>query len=136
MQILVGTGVVIFVGGIWYLTTLNTSIARNVDKVPVETTDTREVPPESISETQGAAIGEGNEVTFTCAGGKSMIAIFTRDILALTLSDGRQIRLRESVTDSGIRYRNSEASIELSGIEDDAFLKEGTSITYSDCVTN
>ena len=91
------------------------------------------MPQDPISEIQGAAIGEGNEMTFTCAAGKSMTAIFTRDILALTLPDGRQITLRDSSTPTQVRYLNTHASVELRGVGDDVFLKENGVDTYLAC---
>lgn len=130
----IGIGAVVLLVGGSYLTTLNTSSARNSGEIQTETIDdSRGVPQDPISEIQGAAIGEGNEMTFTCAGGKSMTAIFTRDILALTLSDGRQITLRDSSTPTQVRYLNTNASVELRGVGDDVFLQESGVDTYLAC---
>lgn len=132
--IIIGIGAIVLVAGGWYLTTLNTSSARNTGESPIETAnDTNEGPKDPISEIQGAAIGEGNEMLFTCAGGKSMTAIFTRDILALTLSDGRQITLRDSSTPTQVRYMNTNASVELHGVGDQVFLEENGATTYFSC---
>lgn len=132
--ILIGIGAIIIAVGSWFLVTSNTSNARNMPEA--SSTDVREMPPVPISETQGAAIGEENSVDFTCAGGKSMIAIFTRDILALTLSDGRQVTLRQAESGSGISYLNAAASIEFRGKGDEALLQENGATTYSGCTPN
>jgi len=138
-NILLGVAVLVILGGgWWYYTDMNVEMATN----PHETTSTvptgshEESPPEPVTENQGASIGSENEVEFTCDAGKSMTAVFTRDIVALTLSDGRQITLRQAVSGSGIRYLNNTETIEFRGKGNDAFLTEGGATTYAGCHTD
>ncbi len=101
---------------------------------PIETA--HEEKPPAPTERQGASIGEENLVEFACAEAKTMTAVFTRDILGLTLSDGRQITLRQAESDSGIRYLNNTQTIEFRGGGEQASLVEGGGATYANCVTN
>lgn len=104
---------------------------RAPDFTPIETTH-EETPP-APAETQGASIGDENLVEFVCADGKTMTAVFTRDIVGLTLSDGRQLTLRQAESGSGIRYLNNTQTIEFRGQGDEAFLIEGETTTYAEC---
>ncbi len=129
-------GFVLIVAGITYFLMPETAPepSETLIKPPVETTH-EETPP-APSEHQGTSIGEENLVEFTCAGGKTMTAVFARDILGLTLSDGRQITLRQAESASDIRYLNNTQTIEFRGKEDGAFLLEGGIQTYESCLTN
>lgn len=89
-----------------------------------------EVP---IIATQGAAIGKENEVSFTCAGRKSLSAVFERDIVGITLSDGRRMTLRLAPSDTGIRYLSPDANIVFSGRGNEGELTEGGVPTYESC---
>lgn len=91
-----------------------------------------EAPPDP-KEHQGASIGDENLVEFMCADGKTMTAVFARDILGLTLSDGRQITLREAESEEGVRYLNNTETIEFRGVAGTAFLIESGNQTYSEC---
>jgi membrane-bound inhibitor of C-type lysozyme len=82
----------------------------------------------------GASIGSENEVHFACADRKKITAIFARDIVALTLSDGRQITLRESPSQSGVRYVNNTGTIEFRGERSEGVLVEDGVATFSSCV--
>src|SRR3989344_4913625 len=134
--VIVGVGVIILAGGWWFLANRNTETARNTWQPPTSPPSTAgpsEPPPTSATLEQGASIGGENEAEFKCAGGKTITAVFTRDIAALTLSDGRQLTLRQAVSGSGIRYLNNTETIEFSGKGDDAFLTENGKTTYADC---
>lgn len=100
----------------------------------IETTH-EEVPP-APTEHQGASIGEENLVEFTCAEGKTMTAVFARDILGLTLSDGRQMTLRQAEGEGSIRYLNNTQTIELREEQGAVSLVEGKEATYVECVSN
>ncbi len=102
------------------------------------TADPQETPTEkidspSVNDRQGAAIGEENLVTFSCADSKHIAVVFERDIAGITLSDGRQFTLRLARSDTGIRYLSPDASIELSGRGNDAELTEKGIPTYTAC---
>ncbi|OGG60390.1 hypothetical protein A2765_02995 [Candidatus Kaiserbacteria bacterium RIFCSPHIGHO2_01_FULL_56_24] len=133
--LIVGLGFLILAVGWWYLSRMNVETAQNTrpDAPAVPTGGHEESPPIPVTESQGASIGSENEVEFTCTGGKTMTAVFTRDIVALTLSDGRQLTLRQAASASGIRYLNNTETIEFNGKGNDAFLTENGTTTYIDC---
>lgn len=127
--IVVGVGALVLAGGWWYLAQVNTTIVKNIQK---------ESPAQNEGETstplqQGASIGEENLVEFRCAEGKTITAVFARDIVGLTLSDGRQMELRQDVSASGIRYVNAVETIEFRGEGDEGFLMEGGKTTFTNC---
>ena len=131
--VFVGIGAIILAGG-WWIAENNTETARNPhsESMPIST-GKEESPPEPVAPQQGASIGEENAVEFSCAGGKSFTAVFTRDIVGLTLSDGRQLTLRQAESASGIRYLNNTETIEFRGKGDEAYLEENDTMTYRDC---
>ncbi|OGG72998.1 hypothetical protein A3A38_01130 [Candidatus Kaiserbacteria bacterium RIFCSPLOWO2_01_FULL_53_17] len=141
--IVVGIGALILAGGWWYLARVNTETARNGWQPPTAPPSTKgpsEPPPTSATLEHGASISSENEANFACAQGKSIIAVFARDILALTLSDGRQITLREAESGSlagqaDIRYLNNTGAVEFRGGDGTASLIENGVTTYTNCVT-
>lgn len=107
------------------------------DPYSAPTTETRqmgkeETPPDP-AEHQGASIGDENLVEFTCAEGKTITAVFARDILGLTLSDGRQITLRQAESGAEVRYLNNTQTIEFRGRDYGALLIEDGVETYKEC---
>lgn len=75
--------------------------------------------------------------TFTCKDNKSVTATFypsndTR--VDLTLSDGRKISLPHAISASGARYANANDAIVFWNKGNTAFITEGTSTTYTECV--
>jgi membrane-bound inhibitor of C-type lysozyme len=130
-------GVLILGGATWYYMSLNIDTAHNEALPPAEKQLPRggheESPPEPVTQNQGASIGEENAVEFACADGKSFTAVFARDIVGLTLSDGRQLELRQAVSGSGIRYLNNTETIEFRGKGSEGHLEENGTITYRDC---
>lgn len=134
--IIIGAGVLVLAGAWWYYSSLNIDTAHNEALPPArqqQITGHEESPPEPATQKQGASIGEENAVEFTCADGKSLTAVFTRDIVGLTLSDGRQLTLRQASSASGISYLNNTETIEFRGNGQDAYLSEGGTETYRDC---
>lgn len=132
-HIVVPIVLILLFGGWWYITPTET--ARNIfdTQASVPQGGHEESSSESDAAYQGASIGDENTVEFACASGKSMTAVFARDIVGLTLSDGRQIELRQAISGSGIRYLNNIQTIEFRGSGDDAFLTENGVTTYQDC---
>lgn len=134
---LIALAIAVLAGSLWYYTSLNIETAHN-DALPPKAAQPvgghEESPPEPATLHQGASIGEENAVEFTCAGGKGMTAIFARDILGLTLSDGRQLEMRQATSGSGIRYLNNTGAIEFRGKGEEAYLQEGDTIMYAECV--
>lgn len=98
---------------------------------PIESSK-EEAPPQP-TEHQGASIGDENLAEFVCAEGKKMTAVFARDILGLTLSDGRQITLRQLEGGDEIRYLNNTQTIEFRGKDYGATLLEDGNETYKEC---
>jgi membrane-bound inhibitor of C-type lysozyme len=135
-HILVGISV-LFAGLAFWYSQSNTEIARNTDTKPPTPAAavSEEKLPEPSRPVQGASIGDENAVDFTCAGGTSITAVFTRDIVGLTLSDGRQMTLREASSESGVRYLNNTENIEFRGGDEGASFSENGATTYKDCKT-
>ncbi len=127
---------VILIGGL-YLSSLNTITAHNSSSAP-STADIKNTPdksPQGSLSRQGASIGEENRVLFECAENKSIDAVFTRDILALTLSEGRQIELRSEEVSGKFKYVDSQKKVSFEGSAEEAFLTEEDKITYNHCIT-
>ena len=99
--------------------------------------DTKAQAPASEDKKQteqpSASGGDDNLVVFACMGGKTISAVFTRDIVGITLSDGRQMELRQDVSGSGIRYVSNDGSVEFRGQGEEGFLEENGTTTYSNC---
>ncbi len=129
----VGVAVVVLAALAWFFL-----MDKKVTAVPTETqmqstTTVSSVPDAEPVAQQGAAIGDENLVTFTCATGKTITAVFERDIVALTLSDGRQMKLRQSRTGSGISYLSNDSSVEFRGKGSEGMLVERGTETYTAC---
>lgn len=88
---------------------------------------------EPAAQTPAVSSSPENTVTFSCSGGKELTAVFMRDIVGLTLSDGRQFELRQIATESGVKYENAFEKVEFSGTESStSFFEKGTA-TYTKC---
>jgi membrane-bound inhibitor of C-type lysozyme len=76
--------------------------------------------------------------TFRCADGKSIVATFYDDEVALTLSDGRKLALPQVMSGSGARYANEDESFVFWNKGDTAFVAEGSdeTLTFKDCVAD
>jgi membrane-bound inhibitor of C-type lysozyme len=132
--IVVGIGAIILAAGWWFLAHQNTPVVEN--EMPQQTATRLQTPEEAPSlETQGAAIGDENLAEFYCDDGKTITAVFERDIVGLTLSDGRQILLREAVSGVGNRYLSNDETIEFRGEGNEGTLIEKGVTTYSACET-
>jgi len=84
----------------------------------------------------GASAGPENEVLFVCDDNKTITAVFTRDIVGITLSDGRQFELRESVSASGAKYEDTSRGLVFWGEGDTAFFEEKSVRTHSNCTVS
>lgn len=126
------TLLLILAGAWWYFSHSSDEVTEVIEEAetPVQTQPVRET---SVSEEQGAAIGDENLVTFKCDGGKTITAVFERDIVGVTLSDGRQLVLRQAVSGSGIRYLSNDAKIEFRGKGNEGSLIENGETTYFKC---
>ena len=85
--------------------------------------------PQAVAETPTA------EATFACKGGKTIEATFYADSVALKLSDGRSLKLKQAMSGSGARYANEDESFVFWNKGDTAFITEGADgkETYSGC---
>jgi len=134
--VMVGIGAIVLAGGWWFLARDTTQTVQNPrnENVIEKSSDTSEVEPRT--EEQGAVIGEENLVEFKCDGGKTITAVFERDIVGLTLSDGRQVALREAQSGSGMRYLSNDQRIEFRGQGSKGTLVEEGETTYTNCITS
>jgi membrane-bound inhibitor of C-type lysozyme len=130
--LVVGIGAIILGAGWWYMARSGNDVTEIREEVQTTPQAKQEASPDP-KESQGAAIGDENLVTFQCDGGKSVTAVFERDIVGLTLSDGRQLVLRQAVGGSGIRYLSNDTTIEFRGKGNEGSLIENSATTYSNC---
>jgi membrane-bound inhibitor of C-type lysozyme len=89
----------------------------------------------------GPAYGEGlveTTATYTCADGKSIVAVYAPDEVVLTFGDGRKLALPQVISGSGTRYANADESMQFWSKGKMAFVTEGSddNITYKDCVAD
>lgn len=129
--LVVGLGAIILGAGWWYMAQSSEQVVEVIRET--ETTPQAKQPAEDAKESQGAAIGDENLAEFKCDGGKSITAVFERDIVGVTLSDGRQLVLRQAVGGSGIRYLSNDTKIEFRGKGNEGSLIENGETTYSNC---
>ncbi len=125
--VFVGIGAIVIGAGWWYLARENKVIDAEIEKESIE----QQIP---VTETPGATGGGENLVEFRCDGGKTMTAVFERDIVGLTLSDGRQVVLRQATSGSGIRYLSNDTKIEFTAKGEGGSLQENGQTTYANCV--
>ena len=133
--VFVGIGAIILAGGWWYLATNKQQTVNDIQQIETNSIQVLE-EEKSVIEGQGAAIGDENLVEFKCDGGKAITAVFERDIVGITLSDGRQMTLRQAASGSGIRYLSNDTKIEFRGKGDEGTLIENGATTYSGCLAS
>ncbi len=78
-------------------------------------------------------------VTYTCDGGRNLIALYGSSTVTLTLSDGRIITLPQTRSGSGIRYEAGNGTSDVVVFVSkgpNAFLTENGTTTYDNCVAN
>lgn len=75
-----------------------------------------------------------NSVVFNCAEDRSIQAIFFKDKVELALSDGRNMFLPQAISASGARYANVDESFVFWNKGDTAFVNEGATTTFKDCL--
>ena len=129
----VGLVVLSGAGAWWYLADMNTVRTTNEAEQHETQLPPSDDTPVPTSQAPGASIGDENLVQFQCDDGKMLTAVFARDIVGLTLSDGRQMELRH-VEGDAIRYTNPNATIEFGSRGEDGYLTEGGKTTYDHCV--
>lgn len=130
-----GAVIVLSAGAWWYWNDVETVVNDRTE--PTSGHEESATPQETPTiEEQGAAIGDENLVVFRCQGGATITAVFERDIVGLTLSDGRQLVLRQAVSGSGIRYLSNDQKIEFRGKGNESSLAENGMTTFSSCVAS
>lgn len=80
----------------------------------------------------------GDTYLFTCKDKKTIVATFypkNDTEVSLDLSDGRSMKLPHVISASGARYANKDESIVFWNKGNTAFINEGTSTTYKECIT-
>lgn len=76
-------------------------------------------------------------VTFSCAEGKEIMAIFYPDddqYVDLSLSDDRALSLPRAISGSGARYAKDDESFVFWNKGDTAFVTENGTTTFADCL--
>jgi Putative hemolysin len=76
-----------------------------------------------------------NSAIFNCADNKTIQAVFLKDNVSLTLSDGRHLQLPQGMSGSGACYATTDESFVFWNKGDTAVIEEGKETTYKDCVT-
>jgi membrane-bound inhibitor of C-type lysozyme len=74
-----------------------------------------------------------NSVIFNCDESKNIKAIFYKDRVYISLSDGRNMSLPQVLSGSGARYANFDESFVFWNKGDTAFVNEGNISTYKNC---
>jgi len=75
-----------------------------------------------------------NAVTFSCAGNKTIQALFFEDKAEFALSDGRHMLLLQAISASGARYANTDESFVFWTKGNTAFIEENHKTTFKDCI--
>ncbi len=73
-----------------------------------------------------------NVSTYYCQEG-AIVAVYSSSSVALSLSDGRQMTLPQTISASGARYASDTLVFWNEG--DNAFITEGDATTYSNCIS-
>lgn len=73
-------------------------------------------------------------VTYQCADGKSVHAVYTADSVQLELSDLRALTLPQTVSASGARYANANENFVFWNKGNTAFIQEDNTLTFTDCL--
>ena len=76
------------------------------------------------------------KATFKCQAERTIEATFYADSVDLKLSDGRAMKLPQTISGSGARYANEDESFVFWNKGDTAFVTEGPdeTMTFKDCV--
>lgn len=73
-------------------------------------------------------------VNYQCEAGASITARFSRDLVSLSLSDGRSFTLPQIASAPDARYTNEDGTLVFSAKDFGAFLEENGTTTYASCV--
>lgn len=73
------------------------------------------------------------DISYSCADGRSLIALYLSESVSLTLSDGRSLTLPHAVAASGVRYANTDESVVFWTKGSTAFLMEDGKETFASC---
>jgi membrane-bound inhibitor of C-type lysozyme len=74
--------------------------------------------------------------TFKCDNNKMIEAKFFADRIRLVLSDGRTGSLPKAISQTGARYTSASEHFTFYTLNKDAFILEGTTTTYKNCVSS
>jgi putative hemolysin len=77
-----------------------------------------------------------NSVEYTCAGSRTIQALYFSDKVELTLSDGSSMLLNQAISASGARYANSDESFVFWNKGATAFVVQGDVTTYENCIAH
>ena len=82
-----------------------------------------------------ATSGIINSVTFSCAGNKTIQALFFENKVELALSDGRHMLLLQAISASGARYANTDESFVFWNKGNTAFIEESNKTTFKEVLS-
>jgi membrane-bound inhibitor of C-type lysozyme len=88
----------------------------------------------NIENQQQKLSGVINDVSFDCVDSKTIQALFFKDKVEISLSDGRNMVLLQAISASGARYANTDESFVFWTKGDTAFIQEGDTTTYQNCI--
>lgn len=87
-----------------------------------------------LDDTQSSIAPVLSTVSFSCAENKQVRADISEGQVSITLSDGRAFTLEQVSSASGVRYANEGDAVVFWTKADDAFVEEGSVMTYRDCI--
>lgn len=138
MKIAVVTAIlaVVILGAAWAYFANDGISATNPQPETLPSESSREAANIDASDQSSLPVstGEENLVEFRCDASKSITAVFARNIVGLTLSDGRQMELRQYMVGSDIRFVNADETVEFRGQGEGGALIEGGQTTFANCV--
>jgi len=74
------------------------------------------------------------DATYFCDANKSVRGVYHETSVDLTFSDGRKMTLPHALSADGARYANADESIVFWNKGNTAFITEGSSTTFANCV--
>ncbi|MFZ2804167.1 MAG: MliC family protein [Patescibacteria group bacterium] len=110
------------------------SRTASVSPIPSEPVTTSTQAETAFPTSTSPVIANAN---YSCDGSKTISAVYSSGTVQLTLSDGRQLTMPQTVSGSGIRYEQGQGTpqdIIFWSEGPNAFLSENGTNTYEDCV--
>jgi membrane-bound inhibitor of C-type lysozyme len=113
-------GVLVIVGLFWFANFLK---EERVPEGALKTPQNEQVASE-----------EARRTTYVCENNFSVDVVFTGNLALLTLPDGKELSLTQTVAASGVRFANQDESFIFWTKGPSASIQEGATVTYNDCI--